>query len=109
VIAGIGSLPVDHTSQGEGFEAAPPFLSVQQPVTQLGAGTVLLPRASEVTKQGGGVGVRNTVTVVRDDDPSHPAELIVLEIHGDRGSVGVHPVPNELSDRSDRLSLGLPF
>jgi hypothetical protein len=109
VIAGIGGRPIDHGTQGKSFEAASPFLSVQQPATQLGAGSVFLPGAPEIAKQGRSVGVGNTVAVVRDDDTAQPAELIVLQVHGNRGCVGIQPIPNEFSDRSNRLSLGLPF
>lgn len=47
------------------------------------------------------------MAVIRDDDPAEAAELIVLKVYGDRGRVGIQPVPNEFGNSSDRLRPGL--
>ena len=102
---GIGCLPIHHAPQGKSLEPTTPFLSVQLPIKQPSANTVLFPRASKVTEKGWCVGVGDTVAIIRDDDPAKPTELILLQIDCDIGRVGIQPIPYELSDSSNRLRL----
>jgi len=97
-------MPINDTAKGEDAEASAPFLAVQNAELLLRAVPPLFPRATKSGKQLFRLGVRDTVTVIRNLNGLDSAELIVVKHHVNAVCIGIDRVPYQLGNSKDRLA-----
>lgn len=102
----MGNVPLNGLSQRECLVATPSFFAEHHARGDVGVASLPLPQATQAAEQRSGPFARKAIAVVVDNDARYPAcQIVEGEFDIDRRRVRVEPIPDEIRQCRDRLSL----